>query len=31
MSSLSTHVLDTGLGRPAHGVPVLWVNPALEM
>jgi 5-hydroxyisourate hydrolase len=22
MSSLSTHVLDTGLGRPAHGVPV---------
>jgi len=22
MSSLSTHVLDTGLGRPAAGVPV---------
>jgi 5-hydroxyisourate hydrolase len=22
MSTLSTHVLDTALGRPAHGVPV---------
>lgn len=22
MSAITTHVLDTGLGRPAHGVPV---------
>ncbi|HZX04766.1 hydroxyisourate hydrolase [Kribbella sp.] len=31
MSSLSTHVLDTALGRPAHGVPVrLYRGDVLE-
>jgi len=29
MSTVSTHVLDTGLGRPARGVPVRlsWITP----
>jgi 5-hydroxyisourate hydrolase len=28
MSAVTTHVLDTGLGRPAAGVPVRLVSPA---
>ncbi|MFC0626217.1 hydroxyisourate hydrolase [Kribbella deserti] len=31
MSTISTHVLDTGLGRPASGVPVRLSREGLEI